>query len=220
MRKVCLLLLVCSCSFARVAGQTDCPDRLINWGIKVGFNSAIPDTELKTEYGILTSKTINKVGYTIESFMRINMKRFYLQPEIAYCLTRESIHIQKEDYSDFAIFNVHVKSFDASAICGYNTVKEEQYGLSLFAGCKIKYAYQIDVSPIGAPKYTDEEAFYNIYITTGLGVNISRFFFDFRYDIALMENDIMVNNLLSAGYGKINLNRRANILGFSIGVLF
>lgn len=222
MKKTFLLFLLCSFFFINIKGQQKYnKDKFVNLGLKVGFNSAIPTINLQTEYGSLSSETTNSVGYIGEVFMRLNLNRVYFQPELAYCLTKEHISIQTEDHSNYATFNINVNSLDASAIWGYNTVKEDRYGLSLFSGVKIKYAYEIDLKSSKSAKHTtDNEAFYNFYITTGLGVNVSNLFFDFRYDIALKKNDIDMTGLRSASYGKINLNRKANILSFSIGVLF
>ena len=219
MKRHILLILCLACSGLALA-QKDWTEKPINWGFKVGVNSMIPDARVKTEYGILNTTSINKVGYQTEGFVRMNVGRLFFQPEFAYCYSSENIQLLTEHNILHTSFDINMHTFDATGIVGYNTVKEGPYILSAFAGCKVKYAYQIDVEPANTGKYTEMHSLYNLYITTGLSTTISHVFFDFRYDIALFNNSVGINNYASISYGEISLNRRSNMLSFSLGFMF
>ncbi len=221
MNKLIYALIICSIFCCNISAKDfHIPEKKINWGMKVGFNSAIPTSNVETESGELSTKTLNEVGYLCETFMRINVKKMFFQPELSYSLTKENVYIQTPENSDYATIKFNVNAINLSAIVGYNTVKQNQYGLNVFIGCKYKYAYQINVKPSNTEKYTDTDSFYNMYITSGVGVNISHLFFDFRYDFSLMDNKTDVTQEPGDSYGKIVVNHKANILSFSIGVMF
>ncbi len=195
-------------------------EKKINWGIKAGFNSAIPSTGVQTESGSLQTTTTNKVGYLGETFVRINMKKFYFQPEVAYSITKENINLEREDLSKYSTLKINVNAFSAGGIIGYNTVKQDQYELSVFVGCKYKYAYDIVSKPSYSERFTDMDPFYNLYAIAGLGVNIAHLFFDFRYDFAFMDNEVCMPLKANETYGQVIINKKANILSFSIGLIF
>lgn len=220
MKRALLLLLTGVCCQVLLAQKVPRTEKPINFGVKVGFNSAIPTIEVETESNSLTPRIVNKVGWMAESFMRMNVKKFYFQPEFSYSLTRESVDLLASDLSTYAKFDINTHSLDMSALLGYNTVKEMQYGLSVFAGLKTKAAYNIQFKSSMAPAYSDEDIFYNWYVTMGIGVNISRLFFDFRYDLALRNNDVNANFFRSGSFGDVQVKRKADILSFSIGFMF
>lgn len=220
MNKQAVLFLLFYFVFQVLAAQNAyITDRPVNIGVKFGFNSAAPDVDIRTEDGLLAPKITNKVGYMAEAFMRMNIKKFYIQPEVSYSITKGKVEFIQSDQSTYVDLDMEVSSVDLSALFGYNTVKEAQYGLGVFAGLKTRVSSRAKVKYLGMGN-TDKDFFYNTYITVGLGVNISRLFFDFRYDIALKENEMTISPILSQTYGEVKMVHKANILGFSIGIMF
>ncbi len=220
----CYIVLLLFC-INKLSAQQKLPyntnDKKVNWGVKIGFNSAVPNANIQTEQGNLTSKTTNKVGYLIECFSRINVKKLFLQPEISYSTTKESIHFQGNDKSPLLnVVDININAFDVATVIGYNTVKQNECGLSLFAGIKGKYAYEINIKPSEIEKITETDPFYNLYLTTGVGINVSHLFFDLRYDFALFRNETSIQNSSSVSYNEIIIDKRSNILNFSVGFMF
>ena len=66
---------------------------------------------------------------------------------------------------------------------------------------------------------------FNFRAVIGVAVNISRIFFDFRYEQGLhnISRSVLYDNINtdgSIGVSNLTLNRREQVLSFSLGVLF
>ena len=72
-------------------------DRKINVGIRGGFNSSmflVSDLKIK-DVTIDEIQNNYKIGYFGALFMRLNMKRHFIQPEISYNISRCEISFDK-----------------------------------------------------------------------------------------------------------------------------
>jgi hypothetical protein len=205
----------------------DAPDyvykKRINWGIKTGVNTDIPIVSIHSEHENLRIETTNKVGFMVDGMMCINFNQFFLQPELGYNRTSEIFHIIEDDgsiVSNKATVQLNIKAVNCSALFGYYSVRENEYGLSVFSGCKLKNTYHIHTTCPGQEDTHTHDEVYNLYISSGVKVYISKLFFDFRYDVALLDKTIQTPQLLLDTYGDLGLIKRDNILSFSIGLMF
>jgi hypothetical protein len=195
----------------------------INWGIKTGVNADIPMVSIRSKHENLRIETTNKVGLMVDGMMCINVNQFFFQPELGYNRTSEVFHIIEDDVSTVpnkTTIQLDIKAVNCSALFGYYFVRENEYGLSIFSGCKLKYAYHIHATCPGQEDIHTYDEIYNLYVSNGVKVYISKFFFDFRYDVALLDKDIPTPQRLLNTYGDMSLVKRDNTLSFSIGLMF
>lgn len=208
-----------------------------NIGVKAGFNASM---FLVSDFKI-QDVTINeiqnnyRVGYFGALFMRINMKKHFVQPEVSYNVSKCEIMFDKlgshhpdiePDYA--SVFSV-IHSVDFPVLYGYNVVKNGPYGMSIFVGPKLRYIWgkknEITFENFDQ-KGIDERLYpFNLSAVIGVGVSISRIFFDFRYEQGLHNISKSVtydsiNTDESTGVSNIIFRRRDQVLSFSFGVIF
>ena len=120
-------------------------------------------------------------------------------------------------------------SIDFPVLYGYNVVKKGPYGMSIFAGPKLRYLWgkknEITFSNFDQKGIHEKLYPFNISAVIGVGVNISRIFFDFRYEqgIGNISKSITYDNINSdgsTGISRIIFDRRDSALSFSLGFIF
>ncbi len=209
----------------------------INFGVKAGFNSSmflVSDFRIK-DVTIDDIQNNYDIGYFGTLFMRINMKRHYLQPEVSYNISRGEIEFDKlgSQHPDiepqYASVRSTIHSIDFPMLYGYNVIKEGPYGMSIFFGPKLRYIWnkQNKINFVNFDQQDMHERLtpFNASAVVGVGVNIARIFFDFRYDLGLFnisksatyestntEGDLTRSN--------IDFKRRDYTLSFSLGLIF
>lgn len=232
-RRVDITLLLCLCCMLTFAQQKGVA--LINYGVKGGFSSTIYEVNELSVAGSPINEFIAKseISSFYTAFARINIKRHYLQTEVSYNISNYSIEFSRDQWDDTAqphnksIIGTKIIGLEVPFYYGYHILKEGPYGLSFYIGPKAKFVltnysrHTFENSP-----YKElEESIYpiNFSLMTGLGVNISRIFFDFSFEYGLhniskefntidTENNFSTNSLI--------FNRRKNVLSFSIGFMF
>lgn len=219
---ICLWIVTAGVGHAQENRQIYLCDKKINWGIKIGLSTDLPAIKLRGTEALWT-ETSNKTNFQMDVLMRLNLSHFFFQPEAGYSNTNEIFHIVANGNSENptkATMETTVRSSNFSALLGYYSVKQNEYALCVFSGAKLKYAHYLYTDYPGQEDISEHNILYNVYIVTGLGVNISNLFFDFRYDIALWNKNIAPPQSLLTAYDDLSIIKRANILGFSIGVMF
>lgn len=209
----------------------------INFGMKAGFNSSMfIVNELKIKDVTIDEVQNNyKIGYFGSIFMRINIKNHFLQPEVSYNVSKCELEFDKlgsqhpDIAPDYAAVESVLHSIDIPLLYGYNVVNKGPYGMSIFAGPKLRYLWgkqnEITFKNFDQ-KGIDERLFpFNISAVIGVGVNISRIFFDFRYEHGLsnMSKQITydsINSDGSTGRSNIVFRRHDSALSFSVGFMF
>ena len=224
LRKILLLgslAIACMASAQNYnSDRVDRPNtRKINFGIKAGFNSSMfMVSELKIKDVTIDEVQNNyKIGYFGALFMRINMKKHFIQPEVSYNVTKCEITFDKLGSQhpaiepDYAAVQSVLHSIDFPILYGYNVVKKGPYGMSTFKN--------FDQKGIREKLYP-----FNISAVIGVGVNISRIFFDFRYEqgVGNISKSIVYDNINSdgsTGVSHITFRRRDSALSFSLGFI-
>ena len=203
------------------AEKVDRPNtKKINIGIKAGFNSSMfMVSELK-----IKDVTIDEV----------HMKKHFIQPEVSYNVSKCEITFDKLGSQhpaiepDYASVQSVLHSVDFPILYGYNVVKKGPYGMSIFAGPKLRYLWgkhnEITFKNFDQKGIHERLYPFNVSAVIGVGVNISRIFFDFRYEqgIGNISKSIIYDNINSdgsTGVSNIIFRRRDSALSFSLGFI-
>ncbi len=211
----------------------------VNWGAKAGFTAALSLVQDFTIGDAAIDQVQNnyKVGYFASLFMRINFGRHFLQPEISYNVNQCDISFNKPAAEDApplqpaipqtAYIETKIHSIDIPIIYGYNFIKEGPYALSVFGGPKIRYIWRhksdIQFKNFDQEGLNEELRPFNLSFTLGVAVTISRIFFDFRYDIGLLNMAKAINQPATQDASEqsaVHFRQRDNVLSFSFGVFF
>lgn len=234
------IITLCLNSYGNGVNQQN--EKSPNWhtfniGVRAGFNSSMfLVSKFKIQDVTIEDFQNNyQLGYFGSLFMRFNMKRHYLQPEIAYNISKSEISFDKlgaqhpDIEPDYATLRSTIYSFDIPLLYGYHIVKNGPYGLALFAGPKFRYIWQkknhITFDNFDLKDISEELYPINFSITVGVVINISRVFFDFRYEqnVHNISKSVTYESTTSDGGSKTNfikLNRREQALSFSLGLFF
>ncbi len=212
-------------------------DFLVNIGIKGGFNSSMYFVDKFKIKDVTIDEIQNnyKVGYFGSVFMRINMKKHFIQPELGYNVSRSEIIFDKKGSHhpditpDYAGINATIRTIEFPVLYGYNFIKSGPYEMYFFVGPKLKYVWKqkskMNFSNLDEQGVEEELYPINISAMVGVGVRISRILFDFRYDAGLynISKKVSYENINSEGVeekSNIIFNRRNNIMSFSLGFIF
>lgn len=238
MKRIGLIgILWCICLTAGAQKFMQIHDKAFNFGASVGFNATFPVINSLTIDGT-EAKDVRvqyKVGYLASVFCRVNIERFFIQPSLAWydsegemyfnlpspdgSVTNQSTDLETKDR-----LTIHTKSLEMPIMIGYSLVKEGPYGLSLMVGPKFKYNYKVKYTSNFSDsrhEYTSESTPWGVNIRTGVGVSIWRLFFDFVYEFGLnqVESDFK-DKSPSATHHDIRIDKRTNVMSFSLGFLF
>lgn len=201
----------------------------VNFGVKAGFTAALSLISDFTIEGMPIDQVQNnyKVGYFSSVFMRINFGNHFLQPEVSYNVNKCDISFSKpvsEDVpvgtgrSERASILSQIHSLDIPVLYGYNFIKQGPYSMALFGGPKIRLLWRnksdITFRNFDQTHLTEELQPMSVSFTMGVAVTISPIFFDFRYDIGLLN----LTKQLSGS--EVYYERRDNVLSFSLGIFF
>lgn len=209
-------------------------NRKVNFGIKAGFNSSMfMVSEFKIKDVTIDEIQNNyEIGYFGAVFMRVNIKKHFIQPEVSYNVSKceivfDKLGSQHPDIApDYASVESVIHSIDIPLLYGYNVVKEGPYGMSIFVGPKLRYIWgkrnEITFDNFDQKGIQERLHPFNASAVIGVGVNISRIFFDFRYEQSLfnISKSVTYDAIGSAETSKIIFHRRDSALSFSLGVIF
>lgn len=238
MKKSCLLLFILLLGIsAQAQNFIHIEDKMFNFGAKVGFNSTLPvinslkidDVEaedIRLQY---------KVGYQASVFCRINIDRFFIQPDLSWYRTEGEVRFSLPETTDTNGAESVIKSSDQlklkssslemPVMIGYYLVKEGPYALSMMVGPKFKYNYNLRYTTHFSEvtnEYINDNTPFGIGIATGLGVSIARLFFEFTYEFGIntIESDFRERSSQEPVGRKISIDKRTNMMSFSLGFLF
>jgi len=211
-------------------------NKAFNFGVRAGFNSSmylVSDFKIK-DVTIDEIQNNYKIGGFVALFGRFNISRHFIQPEISYQVSRSEISFDKlgsqhpEVEPDYASIHAEIHSIEFPALYGFNIIKKGPYGLSVFAGPKAKFLWKknnkITFENFEQKDMQEELHPLSLSAVLGVGVNISRIFFDFRYEQGLtnISKIVTYDNMPTTKEESNNIvfRRREAILSFSLGVMF
>ena len=200
-----------------------------NYGIKAGFQAV---TYNHNEFGIegykFNESTIqsDKIGYTVNPFVRITRKRFYFQAESAFGITRHSFDFAPTEPqvlgNSTAEYRLTTYCLQVPLLLGYNFIDQGDYGMSVFTGPRTKFLFTSKSDQnFHDFKYEQLEETLTTpvyYWELGLGVRIYNVFFDITHDWGFIENKTVITDKESGK--EFLIERSDNILSFTVGVIF
>lgn len=236
------LILCMGFFFLPVDAQEERPvssGKIFNFGFTIGYNAIFPVINSLTvdEVEIENIHLKYKVGHLASIFCRINIDRFFIQPSFSWRRSEADIlftippALLPEDYLlNGATYNSSLTmkklSLQAPIMIGYNIVNEGPYTLSFMAGPNIKYNYKTSYTSTSIEnrqEFINENTPYGISISTGIGVRIRQLFFDFCYEFGLNQVESVFKSKAPevpiASYN-VRIDKRTNVLSFSLGLLF
>lgn len=239
MRKVTLFIVVILASIKCFAqdNSTQAYNKKVNFGIKGGFNTAMFFVDEFKIKNVTINEIQNnyKVGRSCALFFRFNMKKHFIEPELSYNISKCEITFDKNGSQhpdiepDYANINSTIHTVELPVLYGYNFIKSGPYGMAFFVGPKLRYTLnkqcKIEFDNFDQKGIQEKLFPLGVNLVTGVGVNISNIFFDFRYEIGLENISQSVTYVESTSEGATNIanmvfKRRSNLLSFSLGVIF
>lgn len=227
-------LFCCICLVTNAQTQIKVEDKTFNFGAKVGLNSSLPIVNSLTIEGVEIDDVFYqyKVGYLAAVFCRINIDRFFIQPSLSWTSFSGDIrfHLPAEIEAQAQAggsdeLNYKIRTIEAPVLVGYKIVKEGPYGLSFMAGPTIKYNYDVHYTSrlYNSPReYVSDNTPWGLNLVCGVGVSIWRLFFDVTYEFGLngVDSDFKDYSASEVSDSNISIDKRTNMLSFSLGLLF
>ena len=229
------------------AGEKRKAETSVNFGAKGGFTASLFLVSDLSINGQRIEQVQNnyKIGYFASMFMRVNFDRHFLQPELSYTINRCNITFDKPLPTEFpedtpentateqGSITSSIHSVELPVIYGYNLIKEDPYSLAVFAGPKLRFIWdkksKVTFENFHMDNIHEELYPFNVSLTLGVAVTISRIFFDFRYDIGLHNISKKITYDMpdlqpvpgeNMPDREIRFTRKDNVLSFSFGVFF
>lgn len=238
MKKIFLLLFMFALGISVQAQKfISIEDKPFNFGAKVGFNSTFPIVN-SLKIDDVKAENIRlqyKVGYQASIFCRINIDRFFIQPDLSWYRTEGDILFSLPEAEEENVMagknsgddqlRLKTSSLELPVMIGYYLVKEGPYALSIMVGPKLKYNYKQRYTTHFSEltnEYINDNTPFGIGIATGLGVSIWRLFFEFTYEFGInqIQSDFKDKSSQLPVGRTISIDKRTNMMSFSLGFLF
>ncbi len=223
-----IALLLC---VAQLPAQEKNKGFRVNYGIRAGFQAV---TYNGTDFNIkgykFNENTIqsNKIGYTINPFVRFTRDEFYLQSEAAVGITLHTFDFIEENGAG-ENFAANVPKYELTTYCiqvpiliGYNFISYRNYQMGVFTGPRTKFILTSQ-SKQEFSHFTYEDLYEELpdktyYWEVGLDVKIYNVFFDITYDWEFIKQK---SAIISRETGeRFECKRSDNVLSFSVGFIF
>ncbi len=187
----------------------------------LGFRVGITNNKLSTNAeDILASE--NRIGYHIGAFVRINLRKIYLQPEVLYNHRSNKLNIIPEDVLLEGISPIFkLGSIDVPVLVGIKLLDYKAVNIRLFAGPNVSFTNNKDIV---VKKHDDEdvraivsvEDFENTtwYLQAGMGIDIFNFTFDVRYEKGISN----IHSGKWEGFERSSIDLKNNVWIFTLGL--
>ena len=204
--------------------------RVVNWGLKAGFNAnAMMHLYVLKEgegEGLDNVSFRNRSGSDITGFFRINLDRFFVQPEFGWSRLNSDMlfsFLSDDDSQQSVELLVKSQSVHLSGLIGYNIKKTGPFVFNVIAGSSFHYKFDTRYSILRPEiKLRDATPVYKPYGLLGFSMNISNVHFDIRYAISMMTTNIHFDDISNKPdwLSGVSIHKLENILSFSCGVMF
>lgn len=175
MKKLLLVAVICLFSSALFA-QLSSP-------ISIGIHGGIVSTKMDTKIPSVSSlKDKADNGMMLGAFARINIKKWYIQPELNF-VSRKSEIVVGGVSGEFKS-----KSMDIPMLLGYKIVKMPMFKLRAFAGPVASFNIDDSFSSTLKDQFKDEDlegAVWNAKV--GAGVDVWKLTLDVDYEFGLTD---------------------------------
>lgn len=202
--------------------------KTVNWGVKVGANanSVMHLNGRRGEEELINMSFRNKSGCDVTGFFRINIDRFFVQPEVGWSTLNKEISFSfpSEEISPPIVeIQFQTQTASANGLIGYNITKRGPFAFSAYTGTSMRYKFDTRYS-FTSPKskHRDPNPIYNAYGVVGFSMNIANAHFDIRYAVSMLATNMHFDNIADKPDWMENvvINKTENLLSFSCGVMF
>jgi hypothetical protein len=208
--------------------QSFAQSELLNYGFKAGLNALSPTKYQPYCTGDPTSGSYtNKNGYSAGTFFRINYSHVFLQPETIWNFHQQKCSFMLPDPNNEGAFfpksvDINMYAVNTNLLTGYSIIKNKPYLCDIYLGAALKWIYKMKYEITEEHNYSGKSDFFCYAGVIGFSVNISKFYFDFRYEINQPDTDLDFNQIpgIPQTYQGVFLEKNENILSFSCGVMF
>jgi hypothetical protein len=185
------------------------PMQVFTFGPKVGLNYSTlmnNPVELDADY---------RTGYHIGGFMRFNVRRAYLQPEVLYSTKGGNIILADIPGAPYQAgqYGISINSIDVPLLLGARIISSRSFNLRAMAGPMASF----NLSGFGLENFLNENEVTRDYLEplifayhAGLGVDLGPITIDTRYEWSMAG----VANLERAGLGR----PRSGLFQVSLGI--
>lgn len=175
MKKILLVAVICMFSSALFA-QLSSP---VTLGVHAGLVSTKVDSKIPDATSI-KDKADN--GMMLGAFLRLNMNKWYLQPELNYVVRKSEV--------DFGMgsLDIKTKSLDVPMLLGYKLIKLPAFKLRAFAGPVASFNIDNSIKSTIEGQVEDPDfksAVWNAKV--GAGVDVWKLTFDVDYEFGLTD---------------------------------
>lgn len=180
MKKLVLsLLLLCSVTFAY--------SQLPNFGIKLGYNSSMSINDLSYNGQDFKDDFFGNMHFGV--FGRINLKKFYIQPELLYCMQTKNYTVTaSNDGSEGSMrYDYKMRAIDIPILAGYKILDLKLINLRAFAGPKFRLdagsSLKLKELDFDLDDLKDAKKSAKVGLEAGIGLDALMFTFDIRYNL-------------------------------------
>jgi hypothetical protein len=210
--------------------QSFAQQKRVNWGVKLGLN-ALSTTSYETFYNgkvIPNDSYTNKNGYLVSGFMRFNIRRIFLQPEISWNYYRMGISFslpaenEENTYMPPTYMDINSKAIRGNFLTGYNIVNNGPFIFGAFIGSGFAGIYDTQYATRVDEDYSNKDIRIKYVGFGGFSISISNIYFDMRYEINQFNSNLNFNDIsgFPERYRGVELKKNENILNFSFGLIF
>ena len=237
---ICALLVLSYTSLCMAAPSEEKKfeeEHKVNCGVRAGFNSSL---FFVSDFNINGNKINDyynnyKLGYFGTFFIRVNMKRHFIQPEFTYNVNKGEMSFDKMGSvhpavePKYAAIKSSLHCLELPILYGYNIIKRDPYSLSVLVGPKVRYILQKQSKlRLESDNQIDlDEKLYPLAfnMVAGISVSISKVYFDFRYEQGVHNISKSIgytnqNPTNPVNLQQITLKRREQVISFALGVIF
>lgn len=200
-----------------------------NYGIKAGFQAvAYNSISFNIDGYRYDDNTIhsNKIGYSINPFIRLTKNRFYLQTEAAFGVTYHNFNFFETNKGNFIgndpEYKLTTYCIQVPLLLGYNFINYDNYGMSIFTGPRTRFILTSmcdqDFSNFKYDNLAEKLDETILYWELGVGIRIYNIFLDITYDWGIERSKYILTDK-STGQAFTN-KRNDSVLSFSVGCIF
>jgi len=173
-----LLFILCTFSIIHVSNA----QKLFTFGPMAGYSTSSLDNSI-------FSNNSAGSGYALGGFMRADIKKWYIQPNVYYLHNSSSF-----DYNQ-ATTDVKLKEVNFDLLLGYRFFKfTDLTYMRIFAGPSYANVNSLKYKH-GDPSLSPNAASSSINLNAGIGIDIWKFTFDARYQRGLSDIDQSANKM-------------------------
>ena len=186
----------------------------IDYGIKGGLNYSFINADKFTSslnnYSLKYAND-NAIGYHIGFFAKLNFSNIFFEPELLLTTNKNNMEIFDESEQETTSAEFRLNRLDIPLLAGINIQK-----LRVVAGPIASFILKTNSDIYELIGYNEKFKTATFGFQSGLGISVSNFIFDLKYEGNLSE----LGNKIEIENNSYNFDKRMSQLIFSVGIFF